>query len=224
MRVHGETRRHHTAPRYQAVATEGAGQAAAMAQRRADAARDDTARFFHDLRRSLRLARVAVANRIGTDAAVIEALESGDLDRLPPWPEMVRLVSKYTELGQLDPRPVLHALHAAITLHQETLSQQGWAKRMMRRFVHMPRTLQGAREDRTRMLTWMAGLIVPAVLVGSLMLTSGLQASQLGPLASVLGLESAKRAEAVKRLEGLVWIDTVDPRQRRGDKLPGRVR
>lgn len=224
MRVNGETRRHRSAPRYQAVAIEGAGQAAAMVQRRAEAAREDTAKFFRDLRRSLRLARVAVANRVGTDAAVIEALECGDLDRLPPWPQTIRIVSTYTELAQLDPRPVLHALHAAVALHAQTLSQQGAAKRLIRRLAHVPRALQSAREERARMLTWIAGLAVPTVLAGSLMLTTGLQASQLRPLASVLGLETADRAEAIKRLEGLVWIDVADPRQRRGDKLPGRVR
>lgn len=195
-----------------------------MEQRRADAARQEAARFFFDLRRGLRLARVAIANRIGTDAAVIEALETGSLDRLPPWPQTVRIVTAYTQLVALDPNPVLHALHAAYRLHQRQLSQQSFGQRLMRRLSSITGGLQAAREDRTRALTWGAALAVPTVLVGSLMLTTGLQASQLRPLASVLGLDGADRAAAIKRLEGMVWIDAADPRQRRGDKLPGRAR
>jgi hypothetical protein len=224
MRAHGEAPGRRFAPRYQAVAGEAAGRAAAIEQRRAEAAREEAAKFFYDLRRGLRLARVAVANRIGTEATVIEALETGALDRLPPWPHTVRVVTAYTQLAHLDPRPVLHALHAAYSLHQRTLKQQTWAQRMMRRLGQWSSTLQEAREHRARTLTWAAGIVVPTVLLGSLMLTTGLQASQLRPLASVLGLEGAKQAEAIRRLEGLVWIDAADPRQRRADKLPGQTR
>lgn len=192
---------------------------------RAEAARTQTARFFYDLRRGLRLARVAVANRVGTEPSVIEALETGNLGALPPWPQTLHIVTDYARLVHLDPRPVLHALHFAVSHHQQMLANEGLAKRIYRKLSRFPHAIGQAQHQRGHVLTWAAGVAVPAVLVGSLALTSGIQASQLPrPLASMLGFDQASRAESIKRLEGLVWIDVADPRQRRGDKLPGSAR
>lgn len=226
MRAREGSRRQNAAPRYQAVAGEEAARLAAHEERRAEAARTEAARFFFDLRRGMRMARVAIANRIGTDPIVIEALETGTLDHLPPWPQTVRVVTDYTRLVNLDPRPVLHALHFALAHHQKMRAKETFVQRFWRKIDALPTSLSEARHQRSHVLTWSAGLGVPAVLIGSLMLTSGLQASQLPrPLASMLGLESGvSRAESIKRLEGLVWIDAADPRQRRGDKLPGSGR
>lgn len=213
------------APRYRAVAGEVAAHDAAHDDLRAEAARTQAARFFYDLRRGLRMARVAIANRVGTDASVIEALETGNLGALPPWPQTLRIVTDYARLVQLDPRPVLHALHFAISHRQQMLANEGLAKRLYRKLCSIPRAFGEAHHQRSHALTWAAGVGVPAVLMGSLALTSGLQASQLPrPLASMLGFDNAARAESIKRLEGLVWIDAADPRQRRGDKLPGSAR
>ncbi len=225
MRAREGKRRPNSAPRYQALAGETAARAAAHDARRAEAARLESARFFHDLRRGLRMARVAIANRVGTDPEVIEALEAGAIDRLPPWPATMRIVTNYAGLVQLDPRPVLHALHFAMMHRQQVLARESWLQRL-RRKLSASRSSSGAgQHGHSTTLTWVAGVGVPAVLVGSLMLTSGLQASQLpGPLASMFGLERATRAESIKRLEGLVWIDAADPRKRRGDKLPGNTR
>ncbi len=223
MRDYVDARRRHAAPRYHAVPAERAERPDALEARRAEAACQEAAKFFCDLRRGLRLARVAVANRIGTEAAVIEALEIGALDRLPAWPQTVRVVTEYTRLVGLDPRPVLHALHGAVIQHQKQLAKEGWAKRLLRKSAVLRRTLNEARQSRLQVLTWGAGIAVPTVLVASLMLTTGLQASQLR-LPSMLGLEATERAESIKRLEGLVWIDAADPRQRRADKLPAPAR
>jgi hypothetical protein len=219
MRANVPARPRHSAPRYEAAVPADAARARAMEERRDALAREEAARFFCDLRRGLRLARVAVANRLATNVSVIEALETGALDRLPPWPQTVRIVSDYTSLLGLDPRPVLNALHAAIIQHQQLQARQGWMRRQLRKVTALTGTLSAARHERAHALTWAAGLAVPAVLVGSLLLTSGLQASQLAPLASVLGFDR-DQAETIKRLEGLKWIDAADPRQRRGDKLP----
>lgn len=225
MRGREDTRRRSAAPRYQAVAAEDAARASAHDDRKAEAARLQTAKFFYDMRRGLRLARVAVANRVGTEPHVIEALEAGDLDRLPPWPQVVGIITRYAELVYLDPRPVLHSLQFAVAHHARTRASEGLVKRLMRKFAAVPKSLGEARHQRSHVLTWAAGISVPAVLVGSLLLTSGLQASQLArPLASMFGLDAVSRAESVKRLEGLVWIDAADPRQRRGDKLPASGR
>jgi hypothetical protein len=212
------------APRYKTVASEDAARLAAHDDRRAEAARVEAAKFFYDLRRGLRLARVAVASRIGTEPAIVEALETGTLDALPPWPETLHVVSNYAQLVGMDPRPVLHALHVAIAHHHRKRAAESWMQRLQRKFT--AGLLSDDRHHRrSRTLKWAAGIGAPAVLAGSLMLTSGLQASQLPhPLASMFGFEQQSRAKAIRRLEGMVWIDAVDPRQRRGDKLPGTTR
>jgi hypothetical protein len=225
MRVREGSRQSVAAPRYRAAAGEQAAHAAVHDDLRAEAARTQVARFFYDLRRGLRMARVAIANRIGTDPGVIEALETGNLAALPPWPQTLNIVTNYARLVHLDPRPVLNALHFAMSHRQQMLAKEGLVKRLYRKLAGVSRAFSEAHHQRSHVLTWAAGIGVPAVLMGSLALTSGLQASQLPrPLASMLGFDQASRAESIKRLEGLVWIDATDPRQRRGDKLPGSAR
>lgn len=195
---------------------------AAHDDRRAEAARVEAAQFFFDLRRGLRLARGAIANRIGTTPDVVEALETGNLGKLPAWPETMRVVSAYTQLVHMDPRPVLHALHFSLAHHQHQLASEGWMRRAVRAVTQAASASDDFRGRRSQKLKWAAGISVPAVLAGSLMLTSGLQASQLPrPLASMFGFEQSARSDSIRRLEGMVWIDSADPRQRRGDKLPG---
>lgn len=71
----------------------------------------DIGRLFRDLRRCLQLSLPELARRLETHLDVIESLEAGDLSRLPPWPETVRVVSAFTMLAKIDPRPVLHLMH-----------------------------------------------------------------------------------------------------------------
>lgn len=224
MRSSPAARPYNAAPRYQTVA--GEARLTASDELRADAARQQAAQFFANLRRGLRLARVAIANQISTDAQVIEALETGALDRLPPWPETTRVVTAYTHLVGMDARPVLHALHFALAHHHRQVAKRTWMQRLRSKFAAGAALSDDARHQRSQRLKWAAGISVPAALAGSLVLTSGLQAaSQLPrPLASMLGIERDSRAESIRRLEGMVWIDAADPRQRRGDKLPGTTR
>ena len=63
--------------------------------------------LFRDLRRILRLPLPDLAIRLGTRIEVITALERGEIGRLPPWPETVRVVTGFTSLARIDPRPVL---------------------------------------------------------------------------------------------------------------------
>ncbi len=55
----------------------------------------------------MRLSLPELAARLGTRIDVVTALERGDIRRLPPWPETVRVVSGFTSLARIDPRPVL---------------------------------------------------------------------------------------------------------------------
>lgn len=70
----------------------------------------DIGPLFRDLRRCLKLSMPELARRLETKLFVIEALESGDLGRLPPWPETVRVVSAFTMIAKIDPRPVLQLM------------------------------------------------------------------------------------------------------------------
>lgn len=67
-------------------------------------------RMFLDARRILGLPEWDVAQRLGTDARTITALETGQLSALPPWPETSRIVTTYLAGLGLDARPVLHSL------------------------------------------------------------------------------------------------------------------
>jgi hypothetical protein len=70
-------------------------------------ARAEIGALFRDLRRLLGLSLPDLANRLGTRLDVVAGLELGEVDRLPPWPETMRVVIAYTSLAQIDPRPVL---------------------------------------------------------------------------------------------------------------------
>ena len=70
----------------------------------------EVGRFFQDLRRALRLSPVEAARQLATRPDILLALEAGDAQALPPWPETCRIVRTYTGLAGLDPRPVLFSL------------------------------------------------------------------------------------------------------------------
>jgi hypothetical protein len=70
----------------------------------------ETARFFFELRRYLRLSTSEVAHRVGTHPNIIVALEAGRIDGLPVWSETARIVTAYIGLARLDPRPALERL------------------------------------------------------------------------------------------------------------------
>jgi DNA-binding XRE family transcriptional regulator len=72
--------------------------------------KSDVGRFFLDLRQTFRLSQAQAAQQLGTRPEVILALETGDVRKLPPWPETCRIVRSYTGGARLDPRPVLHLL------------------------------------------------------------------------------------------------------------------
>jgi hypothetical protein len=76
--------------------------------------------LFRDLRRVLGLSRPELAHRLGARLDVIEALETGTARRLPPWPEIVRIVTAFTGLARIDPGPVLSVLHQLVALEGES--------------------------------------------------------------------------------------------------------
>lgn len=68
--------------------------------------------LFRDLRRILKLPLPELAARLGTRIDVVSALERGEIGRLPPWPETVRVVTGFTSMARIDPRPVLGIIRA----------------------------------------------------------------------------------------------------------------
>jgi len=68
------------------------------------------ARFFIDLRRALRLTLPQAAQFVQVRPDVIEALEIGQVEFLPPWPETARVVMAYAAMAGVDGRPVLNAI------------------------------------------------------------------------------------------------------------------
>lgn len=78
--------------------------------RKGATADSETARFFLELRRYLRLSTAEVAHRIGTHPDIIAALETGRIDCLPVWSETARVVTSYIGMARLDPRPALERL------------------------------------------------------------------------------------------------------------------
>ena len=66
--------------------------------------------LFQELRRASKLAPDALQAHLLTDAATLQALEQGALDRLPPWPELERITRAYAALIGLDPLPIVQQI------------------------------------------------------------------------------------------------------------------
>jgi hypothetical protein len=78
--------------------------------------RANIARFFFDLRRVLRLSPHQVSAHLLTRTETIDALESGLIEYLPPWPETARIVMAYAAMAGIDGRPVLAAIAGQIQI------------------------------------------------------------------------------------------------------------
>jgi hypothetical protein len=77
----------------------------------------ETGRLFRDLRTVLCLSVPQAAACLRAHPSVIDALESGCPERLPGWPETVRIVSAYTRMAQIEPAMVLERLRRQIAAH-----------------------------------------------------------------------------------------------------------
>jgi hypothetical protein len=74
----------------------------------------EVAELFRDLRAATALSEMDLATRIGTRPEVVQALEQGALNALPPWAETCRVVNAYGTLLNLDVRPLLRRIYAQI--------------------------------------------------------------------------------------------------------------
>jgi hypothetical protein len=86
------------------------GQAGYPQQIRALETRTLIARFFVDLRRALRLTLPQAAHYLEVHPQIVEALETGEVEYLPPRAEVARIVMTYAAMAGVDGRPVLNAI------------------------------------------------------------------------------------------------------------------
>ncbi len=204
----------------------------------------DTGLLFRELRRCLKLPLPELARRLETRIDVITALEAGDVRSLPSWPETVRVVSAYTMLAKIDPRPVLHVLNDKISADNLLRATERTGRPSPRGFGLSTRlsALWAGQNARTpTLMAWVSHFIPPLprsgksalrwaaavlVLAAILLLTvipSKLQqASATGASGAVTrmfgGLKGMLGAGPMVR-DGFTWIEVSDPRSRKGDKL-----
>ena len=76
--------------------------------------RHETGELFRRIRLIAGLSQLQLAQRLHTFPSVIDALERGEFDGLPSWPETVLVVSGFTALAGVDPRPALAAIREEI--------------------------------------------------------------------------------------------------------------
>ncbi|MGD9502153.1 MAG: helix-turn-helix domain-containing protein, partial [Methyloceanibacter sp.] len=74
----------------------------------------EVAELFRDLRAATALSEMDLAARIGTRPEVVQALEQGALQALPPWAETCRVVNAYGSMLNLDVRPLLRRIYAQL--------------------------------------------------------------------------------------------------------------
>ena len=202
--------------------------------------RADVARFFVDLRRAVGAHQLQIAAELQTHADVIAALERCDLEQLPAWPEISRVVLGYTAWAGVDGRPVLGAIGIVLKDAEQRRQTAAQVARMRpavaassARLRHASlRIAEGARrlprealiQARERPVRTFYALSLPLGIM-LLMLNGGV----LGKLYSHVPQPIIEVALSVKESvavhfppirEGLRWIEVEDPRSRRGDKLP----
>jgi hypothetical protein len=68
------------------------------------------ARFFIDLRQALRLTVPQAAYYLTVQPEVVEALETGQVEHLPPWEETSAIIMTYTSMANVNGRPILNAI------------------------------------------------------------------------------------------------------------------
>jgi cytoskeletal protein RodZ len=74
----------------------------------------ELATIFREMRRAADVPREKMAGRLAISVEVIDALESGAINALPPWGELTRIITAYSALLGLDARPILRRLEGQI--------------------------------------------------------------------------------------------------------------
>jgi hypothetical protein len=190
------------------------------------------ARFFIDLRRALRLTLPQAAQYLQVSTDVIETLETGQVEYLPPWPDTAAIVMTYSAMAGVNGRPVLNAIGGLISelsvpvspvrRHGNPRGQSGGhflragsaIASGARRFPQ-----EAMRQVRQRPQRALYALSLP---LGLLLLTlhSSLFDTIAKPFGSAVRWTSAYFQERFAPVrDGMRYIEVDDPRARRADKL-----
>lgn len=197
--------------------------------------RAEIARFFGDLRRTLRLTLPQVATHFRVGHEVLEALETGHVEYLPPSHETARFIMAYTAAGRIDGRAVLGAIGRLVSKIERDGYNAPVPVQPSRPAVNRRRQILQAgsaiAHNASRLpkgaIEHMRRRPDRAFYALSLPLGFLLLALNMGPLAHVTRPFSAsvewfsgyfqEHFGAVR--DGLRYIEVDDPRSRRGDKL-----
>lgn len=80
--------------------------------------------LFVAMARASQLPKDQLAQRLQTSVPLLEALEAGALDQLPEWEEISEMILRYTQLIQIDERPILRRLREQLTEYYLTSMSQ----------------------------------------------------------------------------------------------------
>ena len=201
--------------------------------------RANIAKLFWEMRNALRLTPHQAAVYLQTRADVVEALEAGQFEVLPPWPETARIVISYAAMAGIDAQPLLRALgeifRASVVTQiqpvqiQPVRSPQRPQSERLRHagmvFANGAKRLPAGalRQVRERPERAFYTVSLPLAIVVLLLNTSVLQAAfEHVPRPVSRMFQDVRQFFQVQFApihEGLRWIDVDDPRCRRGDKL-----
>src|SRR5690349_9297883 len=82
--------------------------------RHAPSGQAELASLFRELRRVLGLSLPEVARMLDCQLEVITALEMGNVQALPAWPDTVRIVTHYALIARIDSTPVLSLIRRGL--------------------------------------------------------------------------------------------------------------
>lgn len=193
--------------------------------------RANIARFFVDLRRVLRLSPHQASAHLLTRTETIDALESGLVEYLPPWPETARIVMSYAALAGIDGRPVLAAIAEQIQAAAAMAPEPALLARLPPQRRTQPNQLRRAglviangakrlpQQVRDRPERAFYAVSLP---LGLLMLA--LNTSMLSHVAAPVVSLTHKVSQVFHVYfapvrDGHRWIEVDEPKSRRGDKL-----
>jgi hypothetical protein len=201
--------------------------------------RELIARFFTDLRRALRLTLPQAAQYMRVHPEIIEALETGQVEYLPPWPQTAQIIMDYTSVAGIDGRPVLTAVGGLIIALQQPLepapverhdnyaAQTRHVTQAGGHFVRAGSAIaNGARrlpkdaihQIRERPQRALYALSLPLFIL--LFFHASIFDGIARPFSAAVNSASAYFQEHFAPVrDGFRWIEVSDPRSRRGDKL-----
>jgi hypothetical protein len=198
------------------------------------------ARFFCDLRHFLRLTLPQAAYYLQVQPQVIEALETGQVEYLPPWAETSRVIMTYSAMAGVDGGAVLNAVGALLAQLSQTVVQEPPSQQQVRsprlrhpsqtsqRFRHAgsviasgaKRLPQGAiHQIKERPQRAVYAVSLPLGLLLLLMHVSVFDLVGKPFAAGVRAVSAYVQEHFAPVHEGFRYIDVGDPRSRRTDKL-----